>query len=271
MKEEAARLVQALLCEAENQKAWIAVDLDGTLARYTGWKGSTHIGAPIPRMVRRVRRWISHGKKVKIFTARADDEKSVNAIKKWLKDNELPDLEITNLKDENMVALWDDRAVAVQKNTGKVKETLDFKPPYLNVDDDLELEIAARSAFTAHDLALRRGRHHPKLWAKVKGSPFEREYRRKFNPQEAKALLDEATIEQRLIDAAKRIKHCGDYGTLYYNPKLKSVHWTMGDADGPPNYTPSKEIAKLLKLPGIKHVEIGDEWSPQDKDWNRLI
>ena len=28
-------------------KAWIGVDLDGTLARYDGWKGIEHIGEPI--------------------------------------------------------------------------------------------------------------------------------------------------------------------------------------------------------------------------------
>ena len=75
---EATILADMLL---EQEEGYIAVDLDGTLARYTKWKGATHIGTPIPRMVRRVRRWVSHGKKVKLFTARADDEKSVNAIK----------------------------------------------------------------------------------------------------------------------------------------------------------------------------------------------
>jgi len=54
----------------------------------------------------------------------------------------------------------------------------------MNVDADTELEMAEKSAFTAHDLALRRGRHHPRLWAKIKGSPFETEYRRRFNVQD---------------------------------------------------------------------------------------
>lgn len=116
---EAVFLADMLL---EQEKGYIAVDLDGTLARYTGWKGATKIGKPIPRMVKRVRRWVGHGRKVKIFTARADDERSVNAIKKWLKDNELPDLEVTNLKDKDCIEFWDDRAKAVEKNTGRLKE-----------------------------------------------------------------------------------------------------------------------------------------------------
>ena len=116
---EAAILALQLL--EKEEEGWIGVDLDGTLAKYTGWKGLTHIGEPIPKMVARVRRWVGRGKRVKIFTARADDEKSVNAIKKWLKKNEMPDLEVTNLKDAACIEFWDDKAVAVEKNTGEEK------------------------------------------------------------------------------------------------------------------------------------------------------
>jgi hypothetical protein len=58
------------------------------------------------------------------------------------------------------------------------------KPPHMNVDADTELDMAEKSAFTAHELALRRNRHHPRLWAKIKGSPFENEYRRHFRIQD---------------------------------------------------------------------------------------
>jgi len=102
-----------------NQK-WIGVDLDGTLAKYNGFKGINIIGDPIPEMIDRVRRWIKNGKTVKIFTARVSYGKSAKKyIKQWLKDNNLPNLEITNIKDPNMTELWDDRAIRVQKNTGK--------------------------------------------------------------------------------------------------------------------------------------------------------
>lgn len=109
----------------DDEDGWIGVDFDGTLAKHTSYKGSTKFGDVVPKMAARVRRWVGRGKKVKIFTARADDEKAVNAIKKWLKDNELPDLEITNLKDHKMVELWDDKAIAVEKNTGEVKEAFE--------------------------------------------------------------------------------------------------------------------------------------------------
>ena len=114
---KAAILAQSVLETEED--GWIGVDLDGTLAKYDKYRGATHIGDPIPAMAARVRRWVGRGKKVKIFTARADDERSVNAIKKWLKQHELPDLEVTNLKDQKMIEFWDDHAVQVQKNTGK--------------------------------------------------------------------------------------------------------------------------------------------------------
>ena len=100
------------------QKPWIGVDLDGTLAHHTRHKGLSFIGKPIDRMARRVRRWHNAGKRVKIFTARAHDPKAASYIKKWLKDNGLPDLEITNVKDPGMIRMWDDRAVPMVKNKG---------------------------------------------------------------------------------------------------------------------------------------------------------
>ena len=111
---------------------WIGVDLDGTLAKQPEDKKFVPdvIGEPVQAMLDRVKEWVKAGKKVKIFTARADDEKSVTAIKKWLQKHDpddeydLGDLEVTNLKDCNMTELWDDRAVAVEKNTGKVSEAI---------------------------------------------------------------------------------------------------------------------------------------------------
>jgi hypothetical protein len=179
---EAAILAISLLDDED--EGWIGVDLDGTLAKHTGWKGITHIGDPIPAMVARVRRWVGRGKKVKIFTARADDEKGVNAIKAWLKKHELPDLEVTNLKDQKMIEFWDDKAVQVRKNTGqRVGEAIigkDIPPPHMNLDDDAELEIAARAGFTAWEYALRRGKPYPRLLQAVTGTPFEALYRRHF-------------------------------------------------------------------------------------------
>lgn len=107
---------------------WIGVDLDGTLAEYDTWQGLTHIGKPIPAMVERVKAWLKAGYEVRIFTARMSagkDERGMDsfhfraALRLWLKAAGLPqDLVATNVKDFQMVELWDDRAVSVEPNTG---------------------------------------------------------------------------------------------------------------------------------------------------------
>lgn len=64
----------------------------------------------------------------------------------------------------------------------KLKEIIgmDIKPPRQRWDNpDAELEMALKSAFTAWDYALRNG-PNPKLWAVIKGSPYERQYVKKF-------------------------------------------------------------------------------------------
>lgn len=99
---------------------WIGVDLDGTLARYDGWRGFDFVGKPVPVMLSRVKHWIKNGYTVKIFTARAAfPEAGIPPVKKWLEENGLPDLEVTNQKDFSMIELWDDRAVQVVANSGK--------------------------------------------------------------------------------------------------------------------------------------------------------
>jgi hypothetical protein len=106
---------------------WIGVDLDGTLAEYSGWKGAEHIGAPIPLMVQRITKWLAQGIEVRIFTARVfaggrvnheELQTVVTAIEKWCSEHIGIVLPITCTKDYGMVELWDDRAVQVIPNTG---------------------------------------------------------------------------------------------------------------------------------------------------------
>ena len=110
------------IIQISNEKEWIGVDLDGTLAEYTSFKGVDQIGKPVSKMLSRVKRWIKDGKKVKIFTARAsgkDKNVAIKAIKKWCKEHIGKELEVTCEKDCFMTALWDDRAVQVEKNVGE--------------------------------------------------------------------------------------------------------------------------------------------------------
>lgn len=107
--------------------SWIGVDLDGTLAHYEGWVSADHIGAPIPAMVQRVHKWVREyatgGPEVRIFTARVagpDRVVAMDAIQTWCLQHLGYMLKITNAKDFGMIELWDDRAVTVELNTGKV-------------------------------------------------------------------------------------------------------------------------------------------------------
>lgn len=101
-------------------KGWIGFDLDGTLAEYEPGQGIGIIGEPIPKMVERLKRHIKQGYEVKIFTARGADPQQVELIKEWLRTHKLPELEVTDRKDYRMVKAYDDRAVAVEANTGKI-------------------------------------------------------------------------------------------------------------------------------------------------------
>lgn len=103
-----------------------AVDFDGTLAVYDGYKGVGVYGPPVPRMMARVQKWLADGHEVVIFTSRLSRKfprKKQNgereAIEKWLLDNGLPLLEITANKHPRFTEIWDDRAIWVSRNSGK--------------------------------------------------------------------------------------------------------------------------------------------------------
>lgn len=103
-------------------EGWVGVDLDGTLAFYDSWRGEDHIGQPIPLMQARVREWLDAGLNVRIVTARvANGPHQVALIKGWCLVHLGRELEVTNVKDFGMVALYDDRAVAIEPNTGIVQ------------------------------------------------------------------------------------------------------------------------------------------------------
>lgn len=104
---------------------WIGVDLDSTLAYYDSWRGETHIGAPIPLMIARVKAWIAAGIDVRIVTARVScsdvhELAAVTAaVHAWCREHIGVELPLTCTKDYQMIELWDDRCVQVEKNTGR--------------------------------------------------------------------------------------------------------------------------------------------------------
>jgi hypothetical protein len=111
---------------------WIGVDLDGTLAYDDGvWRGIEHIGEPVPAMVVRVKDWLAEDVEVRIFTARVSDlttaSYAAEIVRRWCVKVLGRPLEVTCRKDWRMLELWDDRAVGVVPNTGRVAGS-DYAP-----------------------------------------------------------------------------------------------------------------------------------------------
>lgn len=118
----------------QENKGWIGVDLDGTLAEFHEW--SLEIGKPIPVMMERVKRWLAAGIEVRIVTARvgkaepgrvSDTPEKIEEIRRiiedWCEKHIGVRLKVTNEKDYAMLELWDDRAVRVETNTGRILST----------------------------------------------------------------------------------------------------------------------------------------------------
>ena len=137
-------------------KGWYGFDLDGTLAKYDGWKGIDHIGEPVEPMVNLIRKMYAEGKVVKILTARvAPKEKPEIKPNPYLENRltvEFPDdmpwavhaeawtarefiqewcyrvlgfvPEIVYQKDHLMLELYDDRVKQVVPNEGLLVEDL---------------------------------------------------------------------------------------------------------------------------------------------------
>jgi len=137
------------------KRGWIGVDLDGTLAHYEGWKGPSHIGAPIPAMVGRVLRWLAEEREVRILTARVavsdrQDQRQVDlarvAIDAWCQEHLGRLMVVTCRKDQEMVELWDDRCVAVEKNTGRQLTQSEVEGEVESAGYERLLRAAARCA-----------------------------------------------------------------------------------------------------------------------------
>ncbi len=106
----------------------IAVDWDGTLVEYHSYEGPNVFGPSIPAMVERVKGWLAEGHEVLIFTTRMSIEhepskvmKTLQAIAIRLKGMGLPSLEVTANKYARVDEFWDDRAIRVERNTGRIE------------------------------------------------------------------------------------------------------------------------------------------------------
>ena len=127
-------------------EGWIGFDLDGTLAKYDGWKGFDHIGEPVKPMVALVKKLHAEGRRVKVLTARVAPHKLEDGttgeayitvpgedggstrqyarqyVADWCHFNLGFVPEITHEKDHLMLDLYDDRCHQVVPNTGEIVE-----------------------------------------------------------------------------------------------------------------------------------------------------
>lgn len=98
---------------------WIGFDFDGTLS-FHNHEDKELEGKPTALI--NLLRDYQNEHKIKILTARPKKEWGI--IRKFLSENNLGDLEITNKKDPGMRLLYDDRAVTVIRNTGVPLENI---------------------------------------------------------------------------------------------------------------------------------------------------
>jgi len=114
---------------------WIGVDFDGTLHQRPLGRPFTEFGEPVEEMVKIVKWHLSNKRTVKLFTARVSEipakgmskEEAVAFVAEqhklladWTEKHVGRALEATCSKDAYMYHLYDDRAVCVERNTGKI-------------------------------------------------------------------------------------------------------------------------------------------------------
>lgn len=151
-------------------KGWYGFDLDGTLAKYDGWKGIDHIGEPVKPMVDLIKRMHDEGKVVKVMTARvAPKEKPEVKPNPYLENHwviESPDdmpwavhaeawtprefiqdwcyrflgfvPDIVYQKDHLMIELYDDRVKQVVPNEGWLIEDIAMSKRQVYVRREIE-------------------------------------------------------------------------------------------------------------------------------------
>lgn len=107
-----------------HKEVHIALDFDGTIAEYESWEKQGHkVGKPIKLMVEAVKRWLKKGHKVSIFTARLshsrlESEQAIQLIEQFLKENDLPVLQVTCMKMWYFTHFIDDKAYHAELNKG---------------------------------------------------------------------------------------------------------------------------------------------------------
>ena len=115
---------------------YIAIDLDGTLAQYDGWKGLDHIGDPKPGgkeflEILKKNIFIQRPVEIIIYTCRA--ERGLHYVEDWLRTHGIPFDHINHNPDQPKTAgskkIWshyyiDDRNAGVESLKRSVQEII---------------------------------------------------------------------------------------------------------------------------------------------------
>jgi hypothetical protein len=85
--------------------------------------------------------------------------------------------------------------------------------------------------------------------------------------EEALSLLSPIVFsdtELELIEASHLIKHCGDYGHLWWHAEKRCAYWEAGDGDDPECGATSEEDIKSIlgRVFGVERVEVEAETPP---------
>lgn len=91
-----------------SQKQHFAIDLDGTLLSYDGWKGEDHFGEPLAGAVEWVKKRLEDGHEITVFTTRTAFDKVHDALVA----RGFPSLPVSNVKSPKFSCFIDDRAVS---------------------------------------------------------------------------------------------------------------------------------------------------------------
>jgi len=137
-------------------KGWYGFDLDGTLAKYDGWKGIDHIGEPVKPMVDLMKRMHDEGKVVKIMTARVAPKEKPETKPNPYKEGdwciESPDFQPWALRNEwtprEFIQEWCHRIL------GFVPEIVYQKDPLmLELYDDRVKQVVPNEGWLVEDIA----------------------------------------------------------------------------------------------------------------------
>ena len=91
----------------------IAIDFDGTIAKYDEFGGWEKVGEPMDEALQFLRTLARLGHPLAIFSARARDPKGKRAIEQWVKKHKLDDIIklVTHEKSPDFILMVDDRAI----------------------------------------------------------------------------------------------------------------------------------------------------------------